>query len=613
MRAEKRARIPAHGADPSTALRTGPGPASNRSAVSSPHHAVNPVWAGVAAAVVAVVLYFPALHNAFIWDDPLVLRQLQAIHSVRDLFILPAIIPHFYFRPLIFLSYLIDRELGAGTPLAFHASVVAVHALNTFLVGVLASRLYPSNWLVAIGSAVLFAVFPTHVESVAWMAGRSDVIACAFVLGTVLLFMNGGERGRYLLGGLTFLLGLLAKETALTGLCLIPLLDWLRARRLHWRRYLPLVAASVAYFLLRRQALGQFGGGTVTGAGAPQLGSDLMRALGFYAVQAVMPWRLCAYIPQVPAGWDYAVIGCAVLLASGTYVAWQARRVHERHVWPPLFLLAWFFGTLAPSLTVILRRSASAPVADRYLYLPSVASGIFIAWCVVRVCESRRLNWRWSAACLGVIATAFAVQVVRYMPVWATDLAFWSDVAAKEPEDALPHRELASVLIERGRLQEAERELQRALAARSDRDGRAMTYNNLGNLYRRLARYDDAQQAFEAGLRITPHPTLYHNLGMTVMNQLEHAQPTDQAVLLREMTAARTAFEQALRLGHLPNATGAGFPEWDEAKTHALLGQVLFSLGDRAGAREHLEAALRLQPSGPVADVTRRYMQRLQP
>jgi tetratricopeptide (TPR) repeat protein len=197
--------------------------------------------------------------------------------------------------------------------------------------------------------------------------------------------------------------------------------------------------------------------------------------------------------------------------------------------------------------------------------------------------------------------------------VWADDLSFWSDVAAKVPDDALPHLELAGALQQRNRLEEAERALQQALAGKADPAVRAMTYNALGNLYRRRGRYEDAARAFEAGIQVGPHPTLYHNLGMTLMLQLEEEQRRgDQAAIARDIVRARDAFEQALQLGSL-GASPQGFPQWDAAKTHALLGQVLFSLGNRAAAREHLETSLRLEPTGPAADVTRRYLQSLGP
>jgi tetratricopeptide (TPR) repeat protein len=557
----------------------------------------------------AFTVYLPALRNGFIWDDPLVLQQLRAIRSVGDLLIPPAIIPKFYFRPVIFVTYLIDRAIAGETPFWFHASVLAFHALNTLLVFLVARRLLGNGSLVPSLGALLFAVFPTHVESVAWMAGRSDVVVCTCMLLTLLLYIGQERAGTAWLAGAAFLLALLSKEMAIACLVLLPLLDLLAGRGLRPSRCAPLALATGIYFVLRRLALGAVVGGMSTGAGPVQLALDVVRAIGFYVARAVAPIQLCAYIPEVPAAPIYLVVG---LLVPPLALACMAASWRRRH-WQTAFLVAWFFVTLAPSLTVIVRRSASAVVADRYLYVPSVASCILLAWALVRLADRWRLARRWAAATIIALCVAFSVEAVVYTGIWSDNLAFWSDVAAKVPADSLPHRELASALLERGRLADAEHALQQALAGKSDIEGRAMTYNNLGNLYRRLRRYDDAERAFEAGLQIAPHPTLYHNLGMTLMARVEQAQAAgDQATVRRDIVAARAAFEQALRLGSAPNAAQT-FLEWDGAKTHALLGQVLFSMGDRAGAREHLETSLRLQPTGPAADLTRRYLQQLPP
>jgi tetratricopeptide (TPR) repeat protein len=566
-----------------------------------------PLWAAVAVGA-AVVVYARSLSGGFIWDDPLVLQQLRPIQSLRDLLFPPPIIPKFYFRPLIFVSYLLDRTLGGETPFWFHASVLVFHAINVVLAFVLAKRLFAEEQLIAAGGALLFAVFPTHVESVAWMAGRSDVIVCTFVLLTMLLFLERQQPWSAWLGGVTFLLGTLSKELALACLVLVPALDLVSTGRLYWRRYVPLALAAVVYFALRRQALGAFVGGMPTATPVPQLTNEVLRAVGFYLVEAVTPLQLCAYIPAVPAGAGYLLAGLLALVLGGALIvlAWRRGR------WPLAFLVAWFFITLAPSLTVIVRRSASAPVADRYLYVPSVASCLLLSWALVHLTRRLRLSARWTAATFVILGFMLGAQALFYTRVWADDLSFWSDVAAKVQNDALPHRELATALLNRNRLDEADRELQRALAAPSDSIGEAMTYNQLGNLYRRLARYQEAEQAFETGIKLQPHPTLYHNLGMAVMLHLEEEQRQgDQPAMRRDIVRARDAFEQALRLGNLPGAA-QGFPQWDAAKTHALLGQVLFSMGQRDAAREHLETALHLEPTGPVAEVTRQYLRRLQ-
>lgn len=598
-RAERRAQL--------RSVQTSKRPSTLRAA-TAPSAAPWRVAAAVAV-VAAIALYVPSLQGGFIWDDPLVLQQLRAITSWHDLFVLPAAIPKFYFRPFIFVTYLFDRALGGEHPFWFHASVLAFHVANVLLVCILATRLFAAQWLIAAGGALLFAVAPTHVESVAWMAGRSDVVACTFMLLAVLLSLEPARPWTAWAAAAGVLVAVLSKELALACLLLLPALEILRTGRLQWRRCLPLLVVTFVYFALRRHALGTFVGGLATGKPTRDLALALLRAVGFYCVQVIAPLQLCAYIPTIPRAPLYLFAGILAVFAVGALVvlAWRRRR------WQLVFLGLWFFVTLAPSLTVIVRRSASAPVADRYLYVPSVAAYLLAAWAVVSVGEHYRLAPRWVGAFLVALSLIFAVRAGRYTRVWADDLSFWSDVGAKVSDDALPHRELGSVLLDRNRLDEAGRELERAAAIASSPEDQAMTNNDLGILYRRQGRYEDAERAFEAGIRFRPHPTLYHNLGMTLMAHLElEQQQGDQPAMVRDIARARTAFEDALRLGDLGATSSQGFPQWDAAKTHALLGQVLFSIGDRSGARDHLETALRLEPTGPTAEITRRYMQKLQ-
>src|SRR5512139_4016754 len=135
----------------------------------------------LAPVVAAVVAYLPATKNGFVWDDPLVLDQLRQMHDWRDVWWPPAAVPKFYYRPFIFLTFFLDRWLGGETPFAFHATVIVWHALVTGLVFLVARELLGAAHTLEAGiAALLFAVHPVHVESVAWIAGRSDVIATAF-------------------------------------------------------------------------------------------------------------------------------------------------------------------------------------------------------------------------------------------------------------------------------------------------------------------------------------------------------------------------------------------------------------------------------------------------
>jgi Flp pilus assembly protein TadD len=438
------------------------------------------------------------------------------------------------------------------------------------------------------------------------MAGRSDVVVCALMLITILLCAQRAQPWSAWAGGGTLLLALLSKEIAIACVILVPALDLLGMRRLEPPRYVPLLLAVIIYLVLRSLTVGAIVGGLPTGAPVSQIVVDLVTAVGFYIARAALPAGLCAYIPALPHGGGYTLAGViAPLLAIGLgALAWR------RGLWPLVFLAIWFFVTLVPSLTVIVRRSASVVLADRYLYVPSVAWCLLLAWVIVRGAELRRIDARWAGLVIVALAALFAAKLIPYTRVWSDNITFWSDVSVKVPHDGLPQRELGTALIERGRLDEAERAFRSALAGSAPPEGRAMTYSNLGNLYRRLDRHDEALQAFAEALKIRPHPVTFHNLGMTLMVKIEKEQRAgDEAAVLRDITSARAAFERALLLGDAPNAPPAFRQEWDAAKTHALLGQVLFSLGDRAGARQHLETALRLQPTGPAADLTRRYLQ----
>jgi len=262
-----------------------------------------------------------------------------------------------------------------------------------------------------------------------------------------------------------------------------------------------------------------------------------------------------------------------------------------------LFLLCWFVLTLAPSLLVILRRSASALVADRYLYLPSVGAVILVGWILTNLRPLHSRRWRLGAgAVAGVVAVGLAASVARTR-VWSDDLSFWSDVAGRSPSYALPLRELGDAHMRRNQLDQAQTAYERALTAKSHPEELVMTYNNLGNLYLRRGRLDDAARVFAAGAELYPHPYLHNGLGRVAMRRAEVAQAKgDQAEVLRQVMNARATLEKALDAD--PN----------DHKSHVLLGQVLLSLGNRVEARKHFEAALAIEPAGSIADVAREFL-----
>ena len=140
---------------------------------------------------VALATFVRALGNGFVWDDKLILsKQLSAFPTLGHVFFPPANIPQyspFYYRPMVVLTYLVDRTLGGGSPVPFHATPILLHALVSCLALLLFRRLLgPNATVAAIVGALAFAVHPVHTEVAAWMAGRGDAIAAVGVLVALL-------------------------------------------------------------------------------------------------------------------------------------------------------------------------------------------------------------------------------------------------------------------------------------------------------------------------------------------------------------------------------------------------------------------------------------------
>jgi Flp pilus assembly protein TadD len=539
--------------------------------------------------VAAIVVYAPAARNGFVWDDPLVLQQLEHFHSVGDLLVPPAVVPKFYYRPLTFLTFLIDQAFGGSNPWLFHVTVIVWHLAASALVFALALRLLGAAHRVeASVAALVFAVHPVHVESVAWIAGRSDVIATVFVLLAV--YLGGQVRRPWTAwaAALALLLGCWAKEVALAALVLIPARDLCVDRTFYARRYVPLGLATATYFGMRYAGIGSVGGGLPSEAVAAELVRDVIAASGWYAVKTLVPIHLNAYVPRIPAGPAYALVGLAVLAvaAVATVSGW-------RRNWSiAVFAFAWWFIGLVPSLMVIIRRSASAVLAERYAYLPSVGAVLLLGWLLTRV--SSATQRRIATAVVVVLALVGVVHARQRISVWSDNLSFWSDVVNKVPDESLPHRELADALMAQNRLDEAEPHYQAALTTHSDREGRVMAFNNLGNLYMRRKRYDDAEAAYKNGVDLYPHPKLFGGLGRLAIERAREAKSDAEAV--RQLQVAQNVLTRAV----------AGDPQ--DYRSQNLLGQVLFNMGKREEAKQLFEASLRIQPTGPIADIARNYL-----
>lgn len=603
---------------------------------------------GLAVAIVAIGAYWDAFDNEFIWDDPIIFnRQLPYFDSLGNVFQPPKSIPQFgthYYRPLTIVSFQVDEWISKTFwPLeqreqarrqVYHASVIFYHGLASILVFLLAIQLarisgFARDLALAAGVAagLLFAVHPIHVECVAWMAGRTDVLCAVFVMAALMTYIRHRQHGRWpdLVAAAGFTLAaMLTKETGVGLLLALPFVDLLlpaagesgsggkagkalsraERRRAQRRRgsqspsnvpmggfggialrWGAVALAAVVYFGLRSGAIPS---GHLRSSGR-SLGS-LFGALGWYVKKLFWPPPQSAFVTDTPGGL-YAALGAIVLLAAAgvAYFAWRKKSAFGEAVAVVLLL-----ATLAPSLAIVVYRISETPLAERYLYTPSVALCVLLGLLLARAAMLIAGSWPSPArmALTLVPALVLAVPMVygtlQREQVWQNNLVFWKDTAAKAPGQGLPHLHLGLTYNEMDYTDKALAEYQLALEEYDDAEGRSKAYNNMGSVYIGTGQLDKAVEALEGAIREVPnYPTAYYNLALCRVRKAQ--QTRNRKVQTELINEALGGFQRALKIN----------PRY--VKAHFQYGRLLVRLGKSKLGREHLRRVIKLAPSSREA------------
>lgn len=374
----------------------------------------------------------------------------------------------YYYRPVTALSFYLDSKLLAQNPHLLHLENVLIHAANSALVFLLASRLLVggAGWL-PLAASLLFAAHPANCEAVSWLAGRTDPLAAFFVLLAALSLCRGVATGRvgYSVASVGLLcLGALAKETALAfipgSLILLRLWPWeTGAATASARRQERVLLVCYAVIALLLAALFAYRASLPQNSLAKLLTApslDPLQALfsslslfGFYLKKFLVPWPLNFAITSV-SSW-YLAPGIAALL-----LLWLAcrSRLHSA-----LLLAGLLF--LVPAVAVGVLDVAWTVAAERYLYLPSAFLSIAAVALLNGFGERTRLERPVSALLLLCLLVA-AGSTLERAQLWRSNVALYRDTVAKTPDFAMLHNELALALMQEGRLAEAEQRLEAA-------------------------------------------------------------------------------------------------------------------------------------------------------
>ena len=536
-------------------------------------------------------VYWPVCHFEFVnCDDHLyVTENLQVqggltLHGIVWAFTTR----HFYmWMPLTWLSCMFDCQLFGLNAGAHHRVNVLFHVVNTLLLFGVLRRMTAAPWRSAFVAA-LFALHPLHVESVAWVAERKDVLSTCFWMLTMWGYVRYVERpnvARYWLTLGFYALGLMAKPMVVTLPFVLLLLDYWPLGRTRWTESaiggkgkmplsrllwekLPFLALMIPASIVTYWA--EQRGGLIAPLSSHPIGMRLVNAAVSYVryiEKMFWPTGLVVYYPYPM--WSLGVVVGAVAVLAGVSggVIWRARR--QPHL---IVGWLWYLGTLVPVIGLV--QAGWQSMADRYTYIPLVGLFIMAAWCLPRSLVAQRKPKMVIVTTAAALLVSCAVMTVVQVRYWKNSETLFRHALNATTGNFVAHNNLGLALASQGRVAEAIEQFEQALRIQPDY---AAAHNNLGVAMAGQGRISEALAEFAAALRIKPdHADARIGLGVVLANQGKVSEAIEQ-------------FEQALRI------------QPDYAPAHYNWGNALLQQGKVPEAIKQYEHVLRIKPDSAEA------------
>jgi tetratricopeptide (TPR) repeat protein len=576
----------------------------------------NWLW-GLLLVLATIVVYQQAWHAGFIWDDDLYVTENKLLTAPDGLqriwFSLDS--PSQYF-PLVYTTFRLEYALWGLNPVGYHWVNILLHAANAVLVWRLLRRLdLPGAWL----AAALFALHPVHVESVAWITERKNVLMGLFFLLSLLAWTRFLEErpGRmwkyYGLALFFYALALFSKTTACTLPAALLLIWWLKKNPINARRLaqtVPFIVLGVAMGLVSLwwERHHQGTQGELFAMALPERILLANRALWFYAGKLLWPINLTFSYPRwtISAGNPLDYLWLVATVAFGAAVYFVRRRAGRSVEVAALF----FAATLSPMLGfIMLYTFRYSFVADHYQYLASIGPLALVAAGLTTAFDSleKRASFL-RPAFWGVLLLALGILTWRQGAIYADSDTLWRATIATNPRSWMAHIIIAMRLQDSGRPGEAIPYYNTALEINPDY---GEGHYNLANALVKTGRVDEAIAHYKKAVEINPKDAaaLYNLATATVQaGRAEEAVSYYQRAL--EINPANAAALHNLgntlvQLGRLDEAINhyrkAVEIQPGHGTAHYNLGNALLRLGDAEQALLHFRKAVEIDPQNAQA------------
>ena len=451
-----------------------------------------------------------------------------------------------FWHPLTWLSYMLDTQLLGARPAGYLFTNLVLHVLNTILVFLLFTRMTGAVWQSAFVAA-LFALHPLHVESVAWVAERKDVLSAFFWMLTTYFYVYYVERPgykRYATVCLFFTLGLMAKPMLVTLPFVLLLLDYWPLGRFKPERLLDASIPS-ALLLIREKIplfiitavfsltafLVQKTGGGISSFERYSFLDRIYNAIISYAAymwKMIWPHKLAVFYP-FPDNFSIWMVGGAVcLLISITLAALKSAKRF------PFFIVGWlwYLGTLFPVIGLI--KIGDFSMADRYVYIPMIGLSIIIAWAIPVVLARVPLKRIVLATAAAIALAGLILATYWQVSLWTNSFTLFEHTLRVTEDNFFAHYRLGHAYARQGKYDTASTHFSKAVRLKPTK---ATLYNEWGRSLIGQAKFEQAKVQFLAALEIAPHLPAAHFYLANVL------------VVQKQFDLAIYHFSEALRLG----------------------------------------------------------------
>jgi len=431
-------------------------------------------------------------------------------------------------HPLTWLSHMLDVSLFGLDAGGHHIVNVLIHITNTILLSLALTALTGEFWKGLIVAA-LFGLHPLHVESVAWVSERKDMLSGLFfmlILLSYASYVKGPSRLRYSIVALFFALGLMAKPMLVTVPFLLLLLDFWPLRRLDLmhgkdtavrttanlvREKVPLLFMTVISSIVT--FIAQSRGGAVVGYDESSFIMNLMNAVISYAryiYLTFLPLKLGVFYP-FPKDIPFHLFGLSLAIVAGiTFFSIKKAKA------APYLTVGWFWflGMMVPVIGII--RVGAQAMADRYTYLPLIGIFIALVWGVSALFDRYSVSMRVRGLIVAALLIVSGLITYRQVGFWHDAVSLFSHTAEVTGDNSVAFENLGSAYAKRGEFDRAVKFLKEAVRVNPDYH---VAHNNLGNVLGQLGRYDEAVGAYLRAVQLKPDYVMAHyNLGLIYMS-----------------------------------------------------------------------------------------------